>query len=134
MCGSAAPQRTSGGLEWKVMACSRTASNVFWMARGFTKQAKFVLSHTSGLELLSCCYYLLCSAVSVIKKAVEGNHTPKRLHHDKSAFVLISVCVTCASSSVSRPPGDQMMVPTRYAVLLRQGAFRQCHRTEFSEQ
>lgn len=91
MCGSAAPQRTSGGLEWKVMACSRTASNVFWMARGFTKQAKFVLSHTSGLELLSCCYYLLCSAVSVIKKAVEGTCTPKRLHHDKSDFC-VDIC------------------------------------------
>lgn len=89
------------------------------------------------LPVLSCLpvatiYYVV--PVSVIKKAVEGNHTPKRLHHDKSAFVLISVCVTFASGSVSRPPGDQLMVPTRYAVLLRQGAFRQCHRTEFSEQ
>lgn len=62
-----------------------------FLARGFTKQAKFVLSHTSGLELLSCCYYLLCSAVSVIKKAVEGNCTPKRLHHDKSDFC-VDIC------------------------------------------
>lgn len=89
------------------------------------------------LPVLSCfpvaaIYYVV--PVSVIKKAVEGNHTPKRLHHDKSAFVLISVCVTCAIASVSRPPGDQMMVPTIFAVLLRLDAFRQCHRTEFPEQ
>lgn len=44
--------------EWRVMLYKHTGNNVFQMAYGFTKQNKFILSHSSILELLSIYYYI----------------------------------------------------------------------------
>lgn len=54
------------------MVYKHTGNNIFQMAYGFAKQAKFILSHFSILELLSIYYCLFFRAsVSVIKKAME---------------------------------------------------------------
>ena len=51
---------------------TNTGNDIFQMAYGFTKQTKFILSHSSILELLSIydCIFFRAS-VSLIKKAIE---------------------------------------------------------------